>query len=267
MNVAFIGAGKMAEAIIESLLRAQVLLPMDVMASDADATRPAALAKRLRIGIAESNRAAAEWADTLFLCVKPQQLDEVLSELAETVTDRHLVLSIAAGKRLAGIEALIPQARVIRVMPNVCCLAGEGMNVFTLGAKATDEDRETAQALLGACGVTHPLPESQFDAVTALSGSGPAFFARFLLHMVEAARAEGLSEDDASILAAQTMYGTALLLRNTDLTAEQLIKNVTSAKGTTAEGLAVLDNSDFSTVVRSMVAAAARRSRELSQPS
>ena len=81
MNVAFIGAGKMAEAIVESLLRAQVLLPMDVMASDADATRPAALAARLRIGVAGSNRAAAEWADTLFLCVKPQQLDEVLREL------------------------------------------------------------------------------------------------------------------------------------------------------------------------------------------
>ena len=267
MNVAFIGAGKMAEAIIEAILRVELLLPTDIMASDADAAKPAALAKRLGIGMALSNRAAAEWADILFLSVKPQQLDEVLRELGDSVTERHLVISIAAGKRLAGIEALIPKARVIRVMPNICCLVGEGMNVFTLGSKATDEDREAAQTLLGSCGVAHLMPEANFDAVTALSGSGPAFFARFLLHLVEAAKAEGLSEDDASVLASQTMFGTALMMRSTDLTPDQLIKNVTSAKGTTAEGLAVLDQSDFGPLVNAMVAAAARRSRELSQPS
>ncbi len=267
MNVAFIGAGKMAEAIIRSLLRGELLSPFQIMASDADASRPAALARELKIQAAASNTAAAEWADVVFLCVKPQQLDDVLRELAGTITDRHLVISIAAGKKLATIEERLRLARVIRVMPNVCCLIGEGMNVFALGAKATDEDRETAESLLGACGASHPMPEDQFDAVTALSGSGPAFFARFLIHLVEGAKAEGMSEDDAWALASQTMFGTARLIRETSWTAEDLIKNVTSAKGTTAEGLAVLDQSDFAAVIHAMVAAAARRSRELSQPS
>jgi pyrroline-5-carboxylate reductase len=267
MNVAFIGAGKMAEAILRSLLGTEIVAPFEVMASDADASRPAALAAELKIQAAPSNVAAADWADVVFLCVKPQQLEDVLRELAGTITDRHLVISIAAGKKLATIEARLRLARVIRVMPNVCCLVGEGMNVFTLGAKATEEDADTAMRLLGSCGAAHTLPEAQFDAVTALSGSGPAFFARFLIHLVEGAKAEGLSADDAEALAVQTMAGTAALLRNTTLTPEQLIANVTSAKGTTAEGLAVLDQSDFAAVIRATVAAAARRSRELSQPS
>jgi pyrroline-5-carboxylate reductase len=264
MNLAFIGAGKMAEAIIESLQRADLpISPFYIQASDADPARPAALAKRLGIEIAPSNRDAVQWADTVFLCVKPQQLEEVLREIADVVTPKQLMISIAAGKRLADIEHRLAGARVIRVMPNVCCLVGEGMNVFTLGAHATEEDRETALTLLNACGVAHELPEAQFDAVTALSGSGPAFFARFLIHLVEAAKAEGLTEDDATVLATQTMFGTALLLRNSDLSPEQLVRNVTSAKGTTAEGLAVLDASDFGDVVRATIAAAARRSREL----
>ncbi len=266
MNLAFIGAGKMAEALMAAIIRAELpISPFYIQASDADPTRPAALSKKLGIEIAPSNRDAVQWADTVFLCVKPQQLDEVLRELVEVVTPEHLIISIAAGKRLADIERRLPGARVIRVMPNVCCLAAEGMNVFTLGARATAEDRDTVQTLLGACGVAHELPETQFDAVTALSGSGPAFFARFLLHLVDAAKAEGLSEDDATVLATQTMFGTALLLRNSDLSPEQLIQSVTSAKGTTAEGLAVLDASDFGALVKATIAAATRRSRELGQ--
>lgn len=266
LKTAFIGAGKMAEAIIEALLRAELLPPDAVQISDVDAARMAELAGRLKVGVAVSNREAVRWADTVFLCVKPQQLDEVLREIALDADGHKLVISIAAGKRLAGIEHHLPFARVIRVMPNVCCLVGQGMNVFALGVRATDEDREAVQSLLGTCGVSHELPEAQFDAVTALSGSGPAFFAKFLLLLIEAAKAEGLSEDDAFVLASQTMFGTALLLRNSDLTPEQLIRNVASAKGTTAEGLAVLDGSDFADIVRRTIAAAARRSRELSGP-
>ena len=264
MNLAFIGAGRMAEALIEAIVRAELpISPFYVKVSDIDPARTAALAKQAGIEIAGSNREAVAWADTVFLCVKPQQLEEVLREIAEAATPDHLFLSIAAGKKLAGIEHRLPGCRVIRVMPNVCCLVGEGMNVFTLGSRATDEDRETARTLLGACGVAHELPEARFDAVTALSGSGPAFFAQFLLRLIEGAKAEGLSEDDAAVLAVQTMYGTALLLRSTETSPEQLIRNVTSAKGTTAEGLAVLEQSEFGNIVRATLAAAARRSREL----
>jgi pyrroline-5-carboxylate reductase len=264
MNLAFIGAGKMAEAIIAAIIRAELpISPFYIKVSDIDPARLAALAKQYRTETAGSNREAVQWADTVFLCVKPQHLEEVLREIADVATPEHLFISIAAGKKLADIEHRLSGARVIRVMPNVCCLAGEGMNVFTLGSRASEEDRENALTLLGAAGVAHELPEDKFDAVTALSGSGPAFFARFLIHLIDAAKAEGLSEDDASVLATQTMFGTAVLLRASDLTPEQLIRHVASAKGTTAEGLAVLDGSDFGKIIGDTIAAAARRSREL----
>jgi pyrroline-5-carboxylate reductase len=264
MNLAFIGAGKMAEAIIAAIIRAELpISPFYIKVSDIDSARLAALAKQYGTEIAGSNREAVQWADTVFLCVKPQQLEEVLRDFAEVATPQHLFISIAAGKKLADIEHRLPGTRVIRVMPNVCCMVGEGMNVFTLGSRATGEDRDTALTLLGASGVAHELPEDQFDAVTALSGSGPAFFARFLIHLIDAGKAEGLSEDNATVLATQTMFGTAALLRSSELSPEQLVRNVTSAKGTTAEGLAVLDSSDFGDVIRATIAAAARRSREL----
>lgn len=267
MKLAFIGAGKMAEALMEALLRSGLVRASDLRASDVDAARLAALAARLGIGAAAGNADAVRNADIVFLCTKPQQFDAMLDDLAPSLTPRHLLISIAAGKTLAGMEKRVPGIRVIRVMPNVCCLAGAGMNVFTPGSKATADDRKTAARLLGACGLARELPENQFDAVTALSGSGPAFFARFLLHMVEAAQAEGLSEADALALASQTMLGTARLLMDGPADPAQLIRNVTSARGTTAEGLAVLDQSPFAETVRAMIAAAARRSRELSQPS
>jgi pyrroline-5-carboxylate reductase len=267
MKLAFIGAGKMAEALMESLLRSGVVRASSIQASDVDPARPAALSARLGIGAAADNRDAVRKVDIVFLCVKPQQLDAVLAELAPELTARHLLISIAAGKTLADIAKRAPGIRAIRVMPNVCCLVGAGMNVFTPGASASEEDRKTAARLLGACGLTRELPEAQFDAVTALSGSGPAFFARFLLHMVEAAQAEGLSAADALALANQTMLGTARLLMEGPTDPAQLIRNVTSARGTTAEGLAVLDQSSFADTVHAMIAAAARRSRELRQPS
>ena len=264
MNLAFLGVGRMGEALLEAMIRAELpIAPFHLQVCDRDAARAAAVAGRLGATLARSNRAAVAWADTVFLCVKPQDLDALLDEIAGSATPNQLFFSIAAGKRLAGIEQRLAEARVIRVMPNVCCLAGEGMNVFTLGARATPDDRETARTLLSACGVAHELPEAQFDAVTALSGSGPAFFAAFLLELVEGAKAEGLTEDDAVVLAVQTLFGTALLLRSTETTPEQLIRSVTSAKGTTAEGLAVLASPEFRDRARGAIAAAARRSREL----
>jgi len=255
----------MAEAIMAGLLRQQFALPGQILASDVSEERLAALRKEYKIGVTRQNTDVAAQAHCCVLAVKPQQLDAVLREIAPRVTPDHLIISIAAGKRLAGLEALLPQGRVLRVMPNIACLAGEGMNVFTRGSRATEEDAATVQELLGCCGLAMELPEAQFDAVTALSGSGPAFFAWVLDRLVDGAVQEGLTRDQALVLAGQTMQGTARLLLATGMDPADLAASVTSAKGTTAEGRAVLENEATADILKRAIQAAARRSRELSQ--
>ena len=265
MMIGFIGAGKMAEAIMAGLLRQQFAQPGQILASDVSAERLATLRKEYKIGVTGQNTEVVSQSQCCVLAVKPQQLDAVLHELAPHLTPDHLVISIAAGKQTAGLESLLPHGRVVRVMPNIACLAGEGMNVYTRGSRATEEDAATVQELLGCCGLALELPEAQFDAVTALSGSGPAFFAWVLDRLVDGAVQEGLSRDQALVLASQTMLGTARLLQTTGMEPADLAAAVTSAKGTTAEGRAVLENESTADILKRTVAAAARRSRELSK--
>ncbi len=263
MSIGFVGAGKMAEAIMAGLIRQQFAQPGQILASDVSEERLAALRQQYKIQVTRQNAEVVEQAECCVLAVKPQQLEAVLREIAPLVTPDHLILSIAAGKQTAWLESLLPQGRVVRVMPNIACLAGEGMNVYTRGARATEEDAAAASELLGCCGLALELPESQFDAVTALSGSGPAFFAWVLDRLVDGAVQEGLSRDQALVLAGQTMQGTARLLLATGMEPADLAASVTSAKGTTAEGRAVLENEATADVLKRTVQAAARRSREL----
>ena len=210
-----------------------------------------------------SNAEVTAHAEVCFLAVKPQQLDDVLRELAAHVTPAHLLVSIAAGKRTAHIESLVPAGRVVRVMPNIACLVGEGMNVFTRGARASAEDGAVVAGMLECCGRATELPETLFDAVTALSGSGPAFFAYLLDRFVDGAVKEGLSRPDALLLAGQTMLGTARLLSEKHLEPAELAAAVTSAKGTTAAGREVLETGAVADILERTIQAAAQRSREL----
>jgi pyrroline-5-carboxylate reductase len=203
--------------------------------------------------------------DVVFLAVKPQNLDGVLEEIAPSIREEHLVISIAAGKRIEHIESLLPGAKVVRVMPNIAATVSEGMSVFCTGHKVTVEDRRTAVTLLSCFGQVLELPEEQFDAVTALSGSGPAFFAHFLNLMVQGGVELGLSRKDSELLAAQTMLGTAMLLAKGEYGAEELIDAVSSARGTTVAGMAVLGRAPLPEVVVDTLRAAARRSEELSR--
>ncbi len=262
--IGFIGAGKMAEGIIAGLLRGGVA-PASIQASDVDAGRLDELHRRLGILTTPDNRAVADACQTLVLAVKPQQLDAVCQVLAPCVGSGHLVLSIAAGKRLERLGALLPRARLIRVMPNLACTVGEGICAIACAVGATDADRAAAKRLLEGCGPVEELPEDQFDAVTALSGSGPAFFAWVLNEFVRGAEAEGLSRSAALALAAQTMRGTARLLREKFAEPTSLIEAVTSKGGTTAAGREVLENEATARVLQDTIRAAARRSRELSQ--
>ena len=264
MKIGFIGAGKMAEAIIVSLIRSKIMVPHQIFASDINDERRKLLKKQYGINTYSNNSAIPGIGEILFLCVKPQQLMEILDEISPKITGKHLIVSIVAGKKISLIQSRLREARVIRVMPNIACLVGEGMSAFCAGRTATESDTRTVARLLSCFGKVLELPENCFDAVTAISGSGPAFFAYFLKAITEAGIKEGLNKKDALLLAEQTMLGTSKLLIQNNIEPEKLIESVSSAKGTTEAGLEVLDSSQLSTIVHDMIRAAAKRSKELS---
>ncbi|NQU41301.1 MAG: pyrroline-5-carboxylate reductase [Lentisphaerae bacterium] len=265
MKIGFIGGGKMAEAIIGGIVAAEAVVPMDVVVSDLSDARCAMLRDQYGVSICRDNRELVAASDVVVLAVKPQGVDEVLAEIADAVSGEHLMISIAAGKRLEGMARYLPTARWVRVMPNLPATVGEGMSVFCLGPNAVAADGLTLLMLLTSFGQALELPEDCFDAVTAVSGSGPAFFAHILDLVVQAGVELGLAPEDATLLATQTMLGTARLLLDESRTPAELVQAVCSKKGTTEAGMAVLSDSDVGAVVGATLAAAAHRSRELSE--
>ncbi len=263
IQIGFIGAGKMAEAMMAGFIAKRVMAPDEILAGDVSAERLAEVSRKQGVRLAVDNADVVRNARVCVLAVKPQQLDAVLRSLVPCFTSDHLIISIAAGKTTSYLESLVPNGRVVRVMPNIACLVGEGMNVYTRGARATTADSDLVARLLRCCGQAIELPEALFDAVTALSGSGPAFFAYLLDRFVDGAVQEGMPRSKALTLATQTMLGTARLLMENGMEPADLAGAVTSAKGTTAAGRAVLETPEMADLLSRTIAAAARRSREL----
>lgn len=265
MKVAFVGGGKMAEAMVAAFIRSGVARPHEIFVGDVSEERRAALKSTHGINTYKENQRLPDLAGTVIMAVKPQDLGAALDEFAGAMGAKHLVISIAAGVRVAALEARLKGARVVRVMPNLACQVGDSMSAFTCGARATAEDRRTTQTLLESFGRAEELPEELFDVVTALGGSGPAFFAYVLQCLADAAVRHGMDRDTALTFATQTMLGTARVLQERELAPEDLIASVSSRKGTTAEGMDVLRDSDLADVLGATIDAAARRSRELSE--
>jgi pyrroline-5-carboxylate reductase len=263
IQVGFIGAGKMAEAMMTGFIEKRVVAQDEILAGDVSSERLAEISRKQGVCITLDNAEVVRNARVCVLAVKPQQLDAMLRSLAPHFTPDHLIISIAAGKTTGYLESLLPNGRVVRVMPNMACLVGEGMNVYTRGARATPADSEQVARLLGCCGKTMELPETLFDAVTALSGSGPAFFAYLLDRFVDGAVQEGMPREQALKLATQTMLGTARLLMEKGMEPAGLAAAVTSVRGTTAAGRSVLETPVMAELLSRTIAAAARRSREL----
>lgn len=266
MTIGFLGAGKMAEAILAALLCEGGTKACDLTACDVVPDRLRALRKRYRVSVTASPEALMRRCDVVVLAVKPQDLDALLRRIAPEVVKRHLLISIAAGKTLAGMQGMVGDgARLVRVMPNLGLMVGAGMSAYCLGTAARAVDGRTARKILGAAGRVVELAETHFDAVTALSGSGPAFFAYAMQALADGAVAQGLPAATARELAAQTMLGAAKVLIETAQDPETFIRAVASPKGTTAAGLAVLEKSALRGILARTVRAAARRSTELSR--
>ncbi len=264
----FIGAGKMASALIRGMLRSGVATADRVSASDPLASTRDDLARETRIAASSSNLAVVDRSDVLVLAVKPQSMAQVLRELAPAVTTDHLVISIAAGVSIATIgEALGAGRRVVRVMPNTPALLGEGASAYALGPEATDDDAAVVQAFLESVGRAVRVPESQLDAVTGLSGSGPAFVYLIIEALSDGGVRAGLPRDVATMLAAQTVLGSAKMVLETKLHTGTLKDQVTSPGGTTIAGVHALERAGLRGALIDAVEAAARRSAELAQAS
>jgi pyrroline-5-carboxylate reductase len=258
-SIGFIGAGNMGFALAKGIIRT---FPDTVVhVADPKPERIELFRRELnRVRVHPEARGVADSVDTVFLVVKPQDYSAVLPELRRTVA---LVISIAAGMTIARLELAMPQARVVRVMPNTPCLVGEMAAGYACGRRVTSADGETVRRLLDAAGLSVAVEESLLDAVTGVSGSGPAFVARLIEAFIEAGRRLGLPAEAARVLTLQTFRGTARMLQETGLEPEALVAMVSSPNGTTVAGRALLEHSDVKDVLFRTVEAAARRSLEL----
>lgn len=260
--VGVIGAGVMGEALISALISAGVS-PEFITISEKRQDRANELVDKYGI-VVEDLEANVSKAQVLLLVVKPQDIATVLTDIKDSINPSTLVVSFAAGKRIEFISSLLGGKNpVIRVMPNTPTLVGEGMAAMSVGALVTSAQSSFVRDFLSATGRVVEVDENLQDAVTAVSGSGPAYFFNFAEAMVKAGTDLGLSSEVATELTIQTMVGAAKLLATSGKSAATLRENVTSPNGTTAAALASFADSDFSGIVKKAMVAARDRSQEL----
>jgi pyrroline-5-carboxylate reductase len=264
----FVGAGKMAGALVLGLLRAGVAQPEQVVVFDPLESSRSGLHQASGVRVAASNVEVAQQSDVLVLAVKPQSLAGVMSELEPHISSRHLIISVVAGVTLEALgSGLGPDARFVRVMPNTPALLGSGAAGYCLGPNASADDDHVVQSCLLSVGRAFRVPEDMLDAVTGLSGSGPAFVYQVIEALSDGGVRMGLPRDVATVLSAQTVLGAARMVLETDLHPGVLKDQVTSPGGTTIAGLHALERGGLRAALMDAVEAATRRSRELGRGS
>ena len=265
-TIAFLGAGNMAEALIKGLLRAGTARPDSLIATGRRPERLEALARTYGVRTTLDNLAAVREADVVVLSVKPQALDKVLVQVAPEVDPHKLVISVAAGVPIAAMERRLGAgARIIRTMPNTPSLVGAGACALSPGEHASEEDLAVATRIFQSVGTTTVVDENLLDAVTGLSGSGPAYIFLIIEALSDAGVKVGLPRYTALKLAAQTVLGSAQLLIETGAHPGQLKDQVTSPGGTAIAGLHTLEAGGLRTTLINAVEAATRRARELGE--
>ena len=262
MKITFIGAGNMAEAIVAGILEKQVVAAADVCVTDISEERLSRFLAKYNVGTSTDNAGAVAQADVVVLSVKPQVFPEVWPDIADAVRPDALIVSIMAGIPSVEIAGGRP-ARVVRVMPNTPALVGAGAAGIAPGAFATADDLEVVRKLMGAVGSAVIVTEEEMDAVTALSGSGPAYVFYLLESMLEAAARMGLEKKISRELALATVAGAARLMRETGEDADVLRRRVTSKGGTTEAAINIMEKEGIKESIVAALLAAQARSREL----
>lgn len=263
-NIAFLGAGNMAEAILKGALDNNLFAPEEVMMSDISEARREYMQQQYGVHVTGDNAAAVKDSPTVVLAVKPQQVNAVLAESAPAMTAETLLLSICAGITTAHLEALTP-AHVIRVMPNLPAAVQMGVSVICAGKRAGNAELTTAEMILLPTGKVFRLPEDNMNAVTAVSGSGPGYVFAMMEAMEDAAVQMGIPAMDARKLVIQTIRGAAELALHSEDSPYALRERVSSRGGTTLAALAAMDERGWSQALKEGMAAACRRAVELEQ--
>ena len=263
-RIGFIGGGKMAEALAKGIINASLSSVDKIIASDVDKKRCQILEKDTGIKTTQENKKVTSESDIIILAVKPNIIGSILKELKNDITPKHLVVSIAAGIPLDFIEsALNKGCRVVRVMPNTPCLVGETAAGYALGKAATQDDGELVGEILNAVGKSYLLEEKHLDAVTGLSGSGPAFVYTVIEALSDGGVKMGLPRDISTKLAAQTVLGSAKMVLESGMHTGELRDFVTSPGGTTIAGLHALEKGSIRNALINAVETATKKSKRL----
>jgi pyrroline-5-carboxylate reductase len=266
-KLGFIGAGKMGEALIRGILHAGLVPPENIHASDVDSARLQMLEKKYKISICKDNCDAVIDSDIIIIAIKPQTVQEVLKEIRGYIKNQ-LIISIAAGVTIGAYENVLPTGtRVVRVMPNIAATVKESASAISPGSVVSREDASIATVIFNAIGRTVVLPEYLMDAVTGLSGSGPAYIFMIIEALADGGVHEGLDRTTAKILAAQTVLGAAKMVLDDSTHTGELKDMVTSPGGTTIRGLRVMEERGVRVAMMNAVIAASERARELGRKS
>jgi len=263
-KIGVVGAGKIGSAIARAMIKAGLVTKDQVMASDVSDALRQAIAKELDIKITPDNGQLCDFADVVILAVKPQIVEPVAKEIAKKLGKSKLLISVAAGVPISRIEAGLEKgARVVRVMPNISCVVGAGAAGYAGGTNASAQDLDICGSILNSFGVGLPVEEKYLDAVTGLSGSGPAYVFLFMEALADGGVQVGLTRDVALKLAMQTVYGAARMALESAKHLGELKDEVTSPGGTTIAGLYTLEQRGFKGAVMEAIVNATRRSQEL----
>ncbi|MDY0386525.1 MAG: pyrroline-5-carboxylate reductase [Methanolobus sp.] len=265
-KLGFIGTGKMGSALIYGICNAGLFSPSNVYASDLYEPSLDALKQNAGINVSTDNKVTVVNSDVIVLAVKPQILRKVMASIKDDITEDKLIISIAAGVKLDDIEKEFNEGtRVVRVMPNIAATVAEAASAITQGKNASKEDAEDALAIFRSVGSAIQVSENLMDAVTGLSGSGPAYIFPIIEAMADGAVYEGLDRASALILAAQTVIGAAKMVLDTGMHPGELKDMVTSPAGTTIRGVRVLEESGVRAAFMNAVIESSVRSKELAK--
>lgn len=263
VKIGFVGLGRMGSALVSGFI-SQGLDPKQVSFVDSNPQTSEAAVSSLGIELVTLEALMAK-VDVVFLCIKPQQVEAFMNSVREFLPENVTIVSIAAGVPVSGFQTVHATQPVIRVMPNTPVLVGEGVSAYAVSSTVSEAHQRLVSQLLSSVGMVFNVPESQIDALTGLSGSGPAFVYRLARVMADAILAEGVDSSIARLAAAQTFVGAGKMLLNSDQSPEELIAEVTSPNGTTAAGLEVFDRSSIESELTAVVQRAVARAKELSE--
>lgn len=243
-KIGFIGCGKMAGAIIKGILKSGFISADRILASKSNKDNIKEISEKLGVKITLNNKEIAEFGDIIFIGVKPNQVKTVLNEIKGIITSDKLIVSMAAGVKISDIENVLPYSKIIRIMPNTPILVNEGMTGICGGKSVSENDLEQVLSIFNSIGKAVVVDETQMDIVTAVSGSGPAFFYKVINDIARAGEKLGMDYDKALILSIQTALGSAKMALNRQIPMEDLISNVATKGGCTFEGIEKMSESE-----------------------